>query len=75
VLYSYIYGPNHPYGSLNLGQLKDLDSITLDDVEDFYHLYYTSANLTVGLAGGYDDALVTRLRSDLARCRSAIACS
>jgi len=65
VLYSYIYGPNHPYGSLNLGQLKDLDAITLEDVQDFYRQYYTTANLTVGLAGGYDDAFVTQLRSDL----------
>jgi zinc protease len=65
VLYCYIYGPNHPYGTLDLGALRDLEGITLDDVKDFYHQYYTTANLTVGLAGGYDDGLVERLRNEL----------
>ena len=65
-LYSWIYGPNHPYGSLDLGALRDLEAITLDDVNNWYRRWYTTANLTVGLAGGYDDAFVARLRSDLA---------
>jgi zinc protease len=32
-LYAWIYGPNHPYGSLDLGALRDLEAITLEDVK------------------------------------------
>jgi zinc protease len=67
LLYSFIYGPLHPYGSLDLGALHDIESITMDDVRGFYERWYTRANVTVGVAGGYDDAFVERLRRDLAR--------
>jgi zinc protease len=65
VLYSDIYGPEHPYGSLNLGNSGDIGNITLDDVRDFYARYYTKSNLTVGISGGYPDAFLARLSDDL----------
>lgn len=65
VLYSEIYGSGHPYGSLNLGDSKDLESITLDDVKNFYKQYYTIRNITVGLAGGYPGDFAARLGNDL----------
>lgn len=65
MLYSFIYGPDHPYGSLTLGKIKDVQAFTLDDVKAFYQRYYTPENLTVGLAGGYDADFVKRLRRDL----------
>ncbi|MFQ5463202.1 MAG: M16 family metallopeptidase [Phycisphaerae bacterium] len=67
VLYEFIYGADHPYGSLTLGAVKQLESITLDDVKAFYGRFFTPENLTVGLAGGYTDAFVTRLKGDLVR--------
>ena len=67
VLYGFIYGPNHPYGSLTLGATKDLETLTLDDVRSFYRRYYTPENLTVGLAGGYPETYPDELRRDLAR--------
>ncbi len=64
-LYAAIYGDAHPYGSFNLGNVSDLEAITLDDVQGFYRDHYTVANVTVGLAGGYPDAFATRVSDDL----------
>ena len=64
-LYTRIYGPGHPYGSLTLGAVGDIDSITLDDVKAFYRQHYTVANITVGLSGGYPEAFPLQLSRDL----------
>ncbi|MEJ2521427.1 MAG: pitrilysin family protein [Gammaproteobacteria bacterium] len=66
-LYQFIYGPEHPYGTLNLGIVEDIQALTLDDVKAFYAAHYVPANLTVGLAGGYPETLAERLRRDLGR--------
>jgi zinc protease len=67
VLYSEIYGAGHPYGSLNLGHLRDLEAITLADVKKFHQDYYTVSNITVGLGGGYGEGFPARVGSDLQR--------
>ncbi len=64
-LYASIYGGEHPYGSLNLGNTSEIESITLDDVKSFYRRYYTIANITVGLSGGYPESLPTAISDDL----------
>jgi len=64
-LYASIYGDEHPYGSLNLGNTSEIESITLDDVKSFYRRYYTIANITVGLSGGYPESLPTAISDDL----------
>jgi zinc protease len=65
VLYSDIYGRDHPYGSLNLGHSSDILGLTLDDVKGFYRQYYTVNNMTVGVSGGYPDSFIARLSDDL----------
>ncbi|MFK8053875.1 MAG: M16 family metallopeptidase [Woeseiaceae bacterium] len=65
LLYTQIYSDGHPYGSLNLGDISDIESITMADVKAFYAQHYTLANLKLGLAGGYDDDFVASLASDL----------
>jgi len=65
VLYSDIYGPDHPYGSLNLGNSGDLESLTLEDVKAFYASHYTINNMTIGMSGGYPEAFAARLSEDL----------
>jgi zinc protease len=65
VLYASLYGGEHPYGSLNLGNVSDLESITLGDVRTFYRDYYTVANITVGLSGGYPESFPALLSNDL----------
>ena len=66
-LYQFIYGPGHPYGTLTLGRVEDVQALTLDDVRAFHARHYSPANLTVGLAGGYPADFTARLRRDLAR--------
>ncbi|MCB1845479.1 MAG: insulinase family protein, partial [Halioglobus sp.] len=65
MLYSRIYGPSHPYGSLNEGNSADIASLTLADVQRFYRDHYTIRNITLGLAGGYPEAFATQLSRDL----------
>lgn len=69
-LYTAIYGADHPYGSFNLGDVSDLQAITLDDVKQFYNDNYTISNMTVGLAGGYKESFATRIGHDLQKLES-----
>ncbi len=66
VLYSSIYGADHPYGSYNLGALSNLESLTIDDVKTFYKEQYTQSNLSLGLAGNFSVDQKNRLYKDLA---------
>lgn len=61
LLYQQSYGPGHPYGSLTLGDVSDIASITLEDVKQFYRTRVSRMLMTVGIAGGYDD----RFRDDV----------
>jgi zinc protease len=54
-LFEAVYGAEHPYGTLTAGHAKDLEGITLADVRTFYVQHYVRRNLTLGIAGGYDD--------------------
>ncbi len=67
VLYARIYGYAHPYGSYNFGRSRDVQSITLADVQRFYAQHYTKANLTLGLAGDYGESFPRQLQADLAK--------
>jgi zinc protease len=71
-LYASIYGDEHPYGSLNLGDISDIESISLDDIKMFYRQYYTIANITVGLSGGYPESLPTAISDDLQRLDTGV---
>ena len=65
VLYADIYGPVHPYGSLNAGNSDEIASVTLDDVKNFYARYFTLNNMTIGLSGGYPESFAAKLSEDL----------
>jgi zinc protease len=54
LLYQESYGPSHPYGTLTLGDVSDIQSITLEDVRGFYRRHVSRMRMTIGLAGGYD---------------------
>jgi zinc protease len=71
-LYASIYGDAHPYGSLNLGHVDDIDTITIDDLKDFYSEYYTIANITVGLSGGYPESFPTAISDDLQKLEAGV---
>lgn len=72
VLYESIYGDEHPYGSLNLGHVADIEALTLDDVKAFYREYYTVANITVGLSGGYPESFPTTISDDLQKLEPGV---
>ncbi len=67
VLYQFIYGAAHPYGTLTYGDVSDIESLTLSDVNNFYKEQLTQANLTLGLAGGYSDAWAADFQRALGR--------
>jgi zinc protease len=55
------------YGHLPAGTVRNIRAITIDDVKQFYRDFYTTGNVVLGLGGGYDAALLDKLRRDLAR--------
>jgi zinc protease len=65
-LYNAIYA-DHPYGHHNIGDVSALESLTLDDVREFYRTHYTQANLVVGLAGGYPASFPQRVKTDFGK--------
>lgn len=66
VLYEALY-EGHPYGSLNLGHVSDIEGITLDDVKAFYRAQFTQENLNIGIAGHLDEALKDRMLTAVAK--------
>lgn len=64
VLYNSIFAGT-PYGHITSGLVQSVNSITLDDVKNFYKTYYTRDNVAIGLGGGYDGALVEQLKKDI----------
>jgi zinc protease len=62
-LYDIIYR-GLPYGHHNIGDVSTLETLTLEDVKDFYHSNYNRANLVIGLAGGYPDDFPDKVRAD-----------
>ena len=66
VLYEKLYA-GHAYGSLNLGHVEDVESITIDDIKAFYQQQLVQANLTVGLTGGISAEAKQQLLDRIAR--------
>ncbi len=54
-----LFWQSHPYGTPVLGWSSEVESITRDDVRDFYHKYYTPNNCVMVLVGDFktDDVL------------------
>ncbi|HXW09975.1 MAG TPA: pitrilysin family protein [Steroidobacteraceae bacterium] len=50
------FPPGHPYRTLPIGSMEDLDAATLDDVRDWFKTYYGAANAVLVLAGDIDVA-------------------
>jgi zinc protease len=61
VLYNSIFDGT-PYGHMSAGTIESVKSITLDDVKKFYATHFTRENLSIGLGGGYDGALVDQMK-------------
>jgi predicted Zn-dependent peptidase len=50
------FPPGHPYRTLPIGSMADLDAATLDDVREWFRAYYGAANAVLVLAGDIDVA-------------------
>ena len=55
-----------PYGHFSGGSISGLQSITLEDVKQFYKQHYTQSNLILGVSGGYPTAFLDRAKKDFA---------
>ncbi len=63
VLYEFIFAGTS-YGHNEDGWVKSLESITLDDVKNFYKTYYTWDNAVIGLGGGFEENFPVRVKTD-----------
>jgi len=51
-----LFPADHPYNWQVIGSLEDLQEATLDDVKEFYRLWYVPNNVTLVIAGDFDPA-------------------
>jgi len=51
-----LYPEGHPYSWTVIGSLPDLQAATLDDVKEFYDMYYGASNASLVIAGDIDIA-------------------
>ena len=49
------------------GKSSSVSSITLDEVKSHFNNFFTKNNLMIGIAGGYTDEFLSKLKSDLAK--------
>lgn len=53
-----------PYAHPEEGYVRSVESITLQDVKDFYASHYLADNVVVGVGGGIPEGFVERVRAD-----------
>ncbi len=61
ILMSMLYPPDHPYSWTVIGSLEDLGAATLEDVKDFFKMYYTPNNASLSIAGDFDPEVAKKL--------------
>lgn len=49
-----LYPADHPYNWQVIGSLEDVQNATLDDVKEFFRLWYVPNNVTLVIAGDFD---------------------
>ncbi|MEO8504439.1 MAG: pitrilysin family protein [Acidobacteriota bacterium] len=53
-LHELLYAPGHPYRWPVIGSMEDIAAATLDEVRDFFRVYYSPDNAVLTLAGDFD---------------------
>ncbi|MGB7070214.1 MAG: pitrilysin family protein [Pyrinomonadaceae bacterium] len=61
ILLENLFPLGHPYHTDVIGIHEDLTAATLDDVKEFFRVYYTPNNLSLVIAGDFDTAEAKRL--------------
>jgi zinc protease len=54
MLYDALYAPTFPYSWPTIGSMADLSAASLDDVKEFFKLYYAPNNASLAIAGDID---------------------
>lgn len=49
-----LYPASHPYSWPTIGSMKDLTAASLEDVKEFFRLYYAPNNASISIAGDID---------------------
>src|SRR5437660_8982013 len=44
----------YPYKHATIGSMEDLEAASIEDVRDFYNIFYVPANATLALVGDFD---------------------
>ncbi|MGH7678249.1 MAG: M16 family metallopeptidase [Gemmatimonadaceae bacterium] len=69
-----LYPETHPYSWPVVGYMSDLQKATLEDVKNFFRLYYAPGNATIAIVGDFDPAQakqwVTKYFGDLPKGRA-----
>ena len=69
MLFDALYPKNYPYSWPTIGSMKDLSAASLEDVKEFFRLYYAPNNASLAIAGDIDiastKALVTKWFSEV----------
>jgi zinc protease len=53
-----LYPSDHPYHWPVIGSMQDLSAASLDDVREFFRLYYAPNNACISIAGNFEPGLV-----------------
>ena len=52
------------YEHYSAGTVSSLQKMTLDDLKQFYRAHYSQSNLILGIAGGYSEAFLEKMKGD-----------
>ncbi len=58
LMLSLMYPENHPYYHSVIGSMEDLSAAGMEDVQEFFKIYYTPNNASLCITGDFDPALV-----------------
>jgi zinc protease len=71
-----MYPPAHPYHWPVIGSMADLSAASLEDVKNFFRLYYAPNNATIAIVGDFDparaEALVRKYFTAIPRGKSIV---
>ena len=71
IMITALYPESHPYSWPIIGYMGDLEHATVEDVKNFFRLYYAPSNAVMAIVGDFDPAavkpLITKYFGDLPR--------
>ncbi|RPH59652.1 MAG: insulinase family protein, partial [Acidobacteria bacterium] len=60
-LFHQLFPPNHPYYASVIGSHADIQAAKLEDVKNFFRLYYAPNNASLAIVGDFDPASARKL--------------